>query len=282
MLMNPTLTNNFHPTFAGMGQDGIRHDLNRLYYNAEFLRSDLIDGTTLAPSYPMGTYGYAPYVPFAQSIAPYGLVPQLAAGYPYATQAITPWGYRPYDVRFGDVRPWETRSFDPRFETRYDLRLYDPRLSQYDPRLSQVRPIETAVRPYDAMMSAAPSPDSGYTHVPATNWAEAPDAYLLVVELPGVDLKDINLQILGSSLVLNAYRRPTWSNGSVTVNYHFTEGRFGTLRRHLPLPVGVLPGQIQANFVNGLLTILIPKSAASANQVPQASIVINSAVPTTM
>ncbi|HEY9856526.1 MAG TPA: Hsp20/alpha crystallin family protein, partial [Stenomitos sp.] len=148
---------------------------------------------------------------------------------------------------------------------------------QFEAGMPYFRPTET-MRPMENM----PTMGGDTFMVPAVNSAETPDAYLLVVELPGVDLKDVNLQIHGSSLVLNAFRRPTWSNGTITVNYHFAEGRFGTLRRMLPLPTGVLPGQIQANFVNGLLTIVLPKTVNGANALPQASIVINSNVPTTM
>lgn len=302
MLMTPSLTSTFHPAYAGFGQDGIRHDLNRLYYN-DYTRQAMVDPqfygapylsayNTVAPlSYSPNAYfppsyqmpAYQPYDPRYGYARPYDLnrPSEYARSYEYA---------RPYDFRsYEYARPYEFRSYE--FARPYDFRPYDFSRSyetvrpqeagfarSYDPSLPYARGVEPMARPIESL----PAMGTEAFTVPSVNSAETPDAYLIVVELPGVDLKDVNLQIHGSSLVLNAFRRPTWSNGTVTVNYHFAEGRFGTLRRVLPLPAGVLPGQIQANFLNGLLTIVLPKVANGASSVPQASIVINSNVPTTM
>ncbi len=362
MLMTPSLTSSFHPGFSGFGQDGIRHDLNRLYYS-DYSRQGMIDPQV---------YG-APFYSGYNAVAPWGYMPTSAyAAAPYYTPA-----YQGYDPRFGYARPeyfrqqfdynrpeyfrqfdynrpeyfrqfdynrpeyfrqfdynrpeyfrqfdynrpeyfrqfdynrpeyfrqqfdyarpydytrqydWQrsydytrpydyARSFD--WARQFEARPYDFNRSfetmRPQEQLPYARTSENMIRPIEGM----PTYGTDAYSIPAVNSAETPDAFLLVVELPGVDLKDVNLQIHGSSLVLNAFRRPTWSNGTVTVNYHFAEGRFGTLRRVLPLPVGVLPGQIQANFLNGLLTIVLPKSGSGAS-LPQASIVINSNVPTTM
>lgn len=265
MLMNPTLTSTFQP----IALEGIRHDLNRLYYNPEYLRSELMDQAYGYPTMPLSPY-YAPlaFAPRAMHTLPYG---------------------RPYEAwtrpEFGFARGYEwpraeyPRAEYPRAEyprPEYPLAGYG---RAYDPRMTEAF-FGQSVRPLE--LAQVPGTEGGYQQSPVCNFAETQDAYLFVIELPGVDLKDISLQLHGATLVLTAFRRPTWSNGTVTVNYHLAEGRFGTLRRVLPLPAGILPGQIQANYINGMLTVLLPRTGASAGTLPQASIVINSAVPTTM
>ncbi|HBN08189.1 MAG TPA: hypothetical protein DD435_05950, partial [Cyanobacteria bacterium UBA8530] len=94
---------------------------------------------------------------------------------------------------------------------------------------------------------------------PLANFAETPDANLMVVELPGIDCKDLNLQVSGNTLILTAVRHPFWQNGGSAFYYHTTEGRFGTMRRYFQLPYGISPAQIQASFVNGILTVMLPK-----------------------
>lgn len=290
MLMTPSLTSNLQAGYFGLGQEGIRHDLNRLFYN-DLSRQGMIDASF---------YGapYHPYAPSSYYQAPY-YDPRYGRAFDYGYRPYDyarSFEYRPYDYSRGyeygrsDYRPYDyARSFEyapfygfgrPNEYTR-PYEAPRPELGYgrpYDAGMPYFRPVEGMIRPTEAALSMGNEPFT----VPAVNSAETPDAYLLVIELPGVDLKDVNLQIHGSSLVLNAFRRPTWSNGTVTVNYHFAEGRFGTLRRVLPLPSGVLPGQIQANFVNGLLTIVLPKTVNGQSSIPQASIVINSNVPTTM
>lgn len=236
MLMTPSLTSNYNPTFGGFGHEGVRHDLNRIYYGNEPYRADFLETQPYGPSGYV-TMNYAPMSPASYAYGPaYG----FPTGHSYS---------RAYEY--------------PRSYTRGNDRMYEPR------------------RGFEGPYTMVPT-ESGFATEPPVDCAETPDAYLVVVELPGVDLKDVTLQIHGGTLVLNGFRRPTWSNGTVTVNYHQAEGRFGALRRVLPLPSGVIPSQIQANFVNGLLSIILPKNAPGSNQVPQASIVINSAVPTNM
>lgn len=185
------------------------------------------------------------------------------------------------DPRFvADFRPLEQRAWDLRFDPRYsvDPRYVDPRLVAdprfvADPRLAMIDP-----------RGWMPSSTHLYSSLaPAVNTAETPDAHLLVIELPGVDVRDITLQVAGNQLILTAFRKPIWNNGTVTVGYHATEGRFGTLRRVFPLPPGYPSSQIQANFVNGQITIVLPKAAVPMGAgVPAANVAINAAIPATV
>lgn len=330
MLMNPTLTSAFHPGLSGIALEGVRHDLNRLYYNPDYLRGEMLDPSVYGgyPYMPMSPYygvqhpsfGYRPFghgyetwprvaeYPYGRGFEGWarGTEYPYARGYegwargteyPYARgfEGLTRGGEYPYGRGFEGWARTEypyARGFEGQgypYGRGFEGQAYpyargfegQARSAEYPgmargtelPYALPIRPLETG---------STFAPEAGYQQMPVCNFAETQDACLFVIELPGVDLKDITLQIHGANLVLTAFRRPTWSNGTVTVNYHLAEGRFGTLRRVLALPAGVLPGQIQANFINGMLTILLPRTGGGTSQMPQASIVINSAVPTTM
>lgn len=213
------------------------------------------------------------FVPDVRTIDPRYVDPRLATDPRFAGE-----------FRTLEQRPWDLRpSFDPRIavDPRFvtDPRLVaDPRFAAdprfvADPRLAMVDP-----------RSWMPSSTHLYSSLaPAVNTAETPDAHLLVIELPGVDVRDVTLQVAGNQLILTAFRKPIWNNGTVTVGYHATEGRFGTLRRVFHLPVGYPASQIQANFVNGQITIVLPKAAVPMGSgAPAANVAINAAIPATV
>ncbi|MBM3267102.1 MAG: Hsp20/alpha crystallin family protein [Candidatus Sericytochromatia bacterium] len=123
---------------------------------------------------------------------------------------------------------------------------------------------------------------SGYIEAPSVdaNFAETPEAYLIAVELPGIEVKDISLQVVGQQLAITAFRKPIWTSGAVTAGFTMTEGRFGTLRRSISLPPDANATGVAAQHGNGLLTITIPKTgngAAHAPGVPVANVAIQAA-----
>ncbi len=127
------------------------------------------------------------------------------------------------------------------------------------------------------------APHSGaVAHVlPPANFAETADAYLVAVEVPGIDLKDMTLQIVGHQLALTAFRKPIWTFGTTTTGFTVTEGRFGTLRRTIGLPADVNVAGIQAQYGHGLLTITIPKTSNAASPLAGttvANVTINAAI----
>jgi HSP20 family protein len=130
----------------------------------------------------------------------------------------------------------------------------------------------------------------GVAHfVPRANFAETPEATLITVELPGVEIGQCALSIHGNVLVLEGVRQPGGLIGDRMVSYQHCEGRFGAFRWACSIPNGTMASQIEATCRNGLLTIALPKAGAPvgmtnlANQAaitpaPVAQVVINPAV----
>ncbi len=83
-------------------------------------------------------------------------------------------------------------------------------------------------------------------------------AFVIEVELPGVDEKDVEVKLNGDELTVTAERKH--SNETKTGDYHRIESHFGRFSRSLRLPEGLQPEQITAVFKRGVLTLTVPKA----------------------
>ena len=86
-------------------------------------------------------------------------------------------------------------------------------------------------------------------------------------ELPGVTRDDVTINLQEDVLTLEGARRPTQEKD---VNWQRRERAYGTFSRAVQLPFRVDPGQVKANFENGVLTVTLPKSKAqeTARKIP--------------
>jgi HSP20 family protein len=92
---------------------------------------------------------------------------------------------------------------------------------------------------------------------PALDISERKDAYLVTVELPGVELDDLEITMEDGLLTIQGERQ--FTSESSEQQYHRVERRYGAFRRSITLPAQVQAEQIQASFDNGVLQIVVPK-----------------------
>jgi len=79
--------------------------------------------------------------------------------------------------------------------------------------------------------------------------------------LPGVDPKDVNIQVVGNMLMISGERSDSQeTDGKDFIRREFT---YGSFQRSLVLPEGVEKDRISAEYRNGLLEITAPISAAA-------------------
>jgi HSP20 family protein len=93
---------------------------------------------------------------------------------------------------------------------------------------------------------------------PALDISERKDAYLVTVELPGVQADDLDITMEDGLLTIQGERH--FAHDSSEQQFHRVERRYGAFRRSITLPAQVQAEQIEASFDNGVLQIVVPKA----------------------
>ena len=90
---------------------------------------------------------------------------------------------------------------------------------------------------------------------------ETDAAYVVEVDLPGITIEDISVQLEGTTVVIAGQRKSTHSG---SVHHHARlELPCGTFQRAFTLPTAVKRDEVQATYANGVLTITVPKADAA-------------------
>jgi HSP20 family protein len=92
---------------------------------------------------------------------------------------------------------------------------------------------------------------------PALDISERKDAYLVTVELPGVEADDLEITLEDGLLTIQGERH--FAHDSSEQQFHRIERRYGAFRRAITLPAQVMAEGIQATAEDGVLQILVPK-----------------------
>jgi len=95
------------------------------------------------------------------------------------------------------------------------------------------------------------------TWSPAVDMFEKDDQVVIKAELPGLEKKDISLDLTNGVLTLKGERKH--ENEVKEENYYRREMSCGKFIRSFSLPGDVDADKIKAEFQNGLLTVEVPK-----------------------
>jgi HSP20 family protein len=99
---------------------------------------------------------------------------------------------------------------------------------------------------------------------PAIDIAEDDTGYKLTAELPGMTEKDIEITVNDDMLTLKGEKKQEAEHKEK--NYTMSERSYGAFQRSFWLPESVDRSKIDASFAKGILTVSLPKSAATAVQ----------------
>jgi HSP20 family protein len=113
-------------------------------------------------------------------------------------------------------------------------------------------------RVFDALTPSAQRGFEGLAFVPAAELRELPDAIELKLDLPGLEAKDLDIQVTAKSVSISGERRAqteTQENGVTR-----SEFRYGQFRRVVPLPARVVNDQTKAEYKDGVLTLTLSKA----------------------
>ena len=95
------------------------------------------------------------------------------------------------------------------------------------------------------------------TWYPAVDMFDDDDKIVIKAELPGMDKKDISVDIENRVLTLSGERN--YDNEVKEENYYRRERATGKFKRAFNLPADVDEDQIKADFKDGVLKVEIPK-----------------------
>jgi HSP20 family protein len=96
---------------------------------------------------------------------------------------------------------------------------------------------------------------------PRLEVVERDGEYVVTAELPGVEEKDLNVEVHGNVLTIRGEKRSERSGESE--GRAWSERVYGEFHRSIELPTDVQGDKAKASFKNGVLSITIPKSDAS-------------------
>ncbi|HEY5867597.1 MAG TPA: Hsp20/alpha crystallin family protein [Candidatus Tectomicrobia bacterium] len=116
-------------------------------------------------------------------------------------------------------------------------------------------------RVFELPLSRLFDPDHREPWQPRTDVYETDVAYVVEVDLPGVTMQDISVQLTGSTVVI-AGKRESALPGDVEKQPR-VERPCGTFRRAFTLPTAVKSAEVQATYGNGVLTVTVPKTDAA-------------------
>lgn len=93
---------------------------------------------------------------------------------------------------------------------------------------------------------------------PAVEVFETDGDVVVRVELPGIDPKNVDIQVANDTLTIKAEAKADHEDKGR--NYYVRELRYGSFVRSLTLPSGAQGDLAKASYRNGILEIRVPKS----------------------
>jgi HSP20 family protein len=130
-------------------------------------------------------------------------------------------------------------------------------------------------RIFDTFTQGSPWPvglgGSGFLS-PKINVAETDKGLEVSADLPGIDEKDIEVQLDQGILSLKAEHKSEKEEADEKKHYHLVERSYGTFLRRIAVPFEADADKVEATFEKGVLKIVVPRSAAAGKQVRKIAI----------
>lgn len=127
------------------------------------------------------------------------------------------------------------------------------------------REVDTLRRQMDRLFDELTEPGSDRpTWAPAVELKDAGANLVLRVQLPGVEAKDLDVQVTQETVTLlgeHRYEQQAQENG-----YYKSEFRYGKFHRVIDLPAAVQNENVQANYKDGILQLTLPKVVETRNK----------------
>jgi HSP20 family protein len=100
-------------------------------------------------------------------------------------------------------------------------------------------------------------PSATTTWSPSVDIFENDNELIVKAELPGMEMKDIEVTFENNVLTIKGERR--FEHETKKENYHRVEREYGSFSRSFALPTYVDEGTIRADYKDGMLNVVLPK-----------------------
>jgi HSP20 family protein len=122
---------------------------------------------------------------------------------------------------------------------------------------STVDEFPAGLRVFEDTVNRLLSEPAGRPWSPAVDVFETENDLVLKADLPGLEMKDIDIQIENGTLTIRGERK--YENGSKDGGFHRIERSYGAFTRYFSLPDTVDPEKVKAEYKNGVLTVTLGK-----------------------
>lgn len=96
---------------------------------------------------------------------------------------------------------------------------------------------------------------------PPSDAAATEDAYVIDIDLPGVEKDNINVELNGNMLTVRGHKHSTHEEKGKA--YFYAERSYGAFQRSFKIPSDVDSSAIDATSKDGVLTLRLPRNTAN-------------------
>lgn len=136
-------------------------------------------------------------------------------------------------------------------------------------RLEPFREIDTLQREmnrlFDDWFMPTVRRENGMSFAPAAELEETEEAINLRLEVPGMEAKDLDVQVMAEAVAISGERKAETRTEEKGV--YRSEFRYGKFQRVIPLPARIDNQNVQAEYKDGVLRLTLPKVEAEKNKV---------------
>lgn len=99
---------------------------------------------------------------------------------------------------------------------------------------------------------------SSASFAPAIDVVEKDNSFELRMDVPGMEAKNLDVQVQGNTVTVSGERKEEKEEKGKT--FHRIERRCGSFSRTITLPCDVTEKEVAAEYTNGVLNVVLPKS----------------------
>ncbi|MGF1480766.1 MAG: Hsp20/alpha crystallin family protein [Cyanophyceae cyanobacterium] len=119
-------------------------------------------------------------------------------------------------------------------------------------------------------LSSTNTEELGAAFVPAAEMEETPEAIHLKLEVPGMDAKDLDIQVSAEAIAISGERKEETKTEEKGMTR--SEFRYGSFRRVISLPTRIQNNSVNAEYKDGILNLTLPKAEEEKNKVVKVNV----------